>query len=202
MAEGKSTGGEWGCGVLAVLIFILVSSQWDTVKGWFSQTHPPPVSIEADGKDYIACNSPDINRGLFQTTYDADFKDRDGSTVSLHGVGKLVVTNLPQMVDAPMPTFRSMPYPLPDVSGTDKDGKPYQEGFTYTWMDGSAATFKNHQWNSVQGLPVVTPNMEGQVITLKEDPYRVQSGGKSQVKNGKWVPVKVKNTVCTPDADQ
>lgn len=200
--EGKSTGGEWGCGVVVVLIFMFVFSQWETVKGWFSPTHPPPVSIEADGKDYIGCSTPDISRGIFQTTYDADFKDRDGSTISTHGVGKLIVTNLPQMVDAPMPTFRSMPYPLPDASGTDKDGKPYQEGFTYTWMDGSAAMFKNHQWVPVQGLPTVIPNMEGQTVTLKEDPYRVLTGGKAQVKNGKWIPVKVKNIVCTPETDQ
>ena len=49
------------------------------------------------------------------------------------------------MVDAPMPVFRIMPYPLPDVNGTDNAGKPYQEGSIYTWPDGSAAMFRNHQ---------------------------------------------------------
>jgi hypothetical protein len=59
--------------------------------------------------------------------------------------------------------------------------------------------FKNHQWVAASGLPAITPNMEGQIVTLKEDEFRVLSGGKAQVKNGKWVPVKVKNTVCNPD---
>jgi len=98
--------------------------------------------------------------------------------------------------------FCSMNYPLPDVNGTDKDGNPYREGLTYAWMDGSAATFRNHQWNPVAGLPTATPDMEGQTVTLKEDEYRVLTGGKAQVKNGKWTSVKVKNNVCTPDVDQ
>ena len=187
--------------VTAFVVF-LGFALWDDVKGWFSPAHPAPVSIEADGKTYVSCNSPDIGRGYLHSTYYADFKDRNGSTVSLRGIEKLLVTNLPQMVDSPMPIFRSMPYPLPDVNGTDKDGKPYQEGFTYTWMDGSAATFRNHQWNPVAGFPTVTPNMEGQTVTLKEDEYRVLTGGKAQVKNGKWTSIEVKNNVCTPDADQ
>lgn len=183
-------------------IWFVAFAIWDDVKGWFSPAHPPPVAIEADGKDYIACNTPDIGRGIFQSTYYADFKDSNGSTVSLRGIGKLIVTNLPKMVDAPMPVFRSMPYPLPDANATDKDGKPYQEGLTYRWPDGSAAMFKNHEWVPVPGLPATTPNMEGQIITLKEDDYRVLVGGKAQVKNGKWVPVKVKNDVCDHDAEQ
>lgn len=187
--------------VTAFLVF-LGFTFWDDVKGWFSSAHPAPVSIEADGKDYLACNTPDIGRGIFHSTYYADFKESSGSTVSLRGINKLIITNLPQVVDAPMPVFRSMPYPLPDLNGTDKDGKPYQEGYTYTWMDGSAATFKNHQWEHVLGLPDATPSMEGQTVTLKEDPYRVLTGGKAQVKNGKWVPVRIKNTVCAPDAEQ
>lgn len=85
--------------------------------------------------------------------------------------------------------------------GPGKDEKPYQEGFTYNWMDGSDATFKNHQWEHVPGLPTENPNMEGQMVTLKDDPYRVLTGGKAQVKNGKWVPIKIKNTVRNPDAE-
>jgi hypothetical protein len=188
-------------GWLIALFFVgfIVFPVSDDVRNWFSPVHPPPVSIEADGKSYLACETPDIGRGFFHTTYYADFKDNNGSTISLRGIDKLIITNLPKMVDSPMPVFRTLPYPLPDVNGIDKDGKPYQEGFTYTWMDGSAATFRNHQWLSVPGLPTVTPNMEGQIITLKEDEYRVLTGGKAQVKNGRWVPIKVKNTVCNPD---
>src|SRR5205807_1606529 len=98
----------WG---LAVFIGFLAFTAWDDVKGWFSPAHSAPVSIEADGKDYLACNAPDIGRGFFHSTYYADFKDASGSTVSLRGIDKLIITNLPQMVDAPMPIFRSMPYP-------------------------------------------------------------------------------------------
>jgi hypothetical protein len=182
-----------------VFAWFIVFAVWDTIKGWISPAHPAPVSVEADGKSYLACNAPDIGRGYFHSTYYAHFKDNNGSTVSLLGIDKLIVVNLPKMVDSPMPVFRSMPYPLPDVNGMDKDGKPYQEGFIYTWGDGSAAMYKNHQWVSPPGLPNVTPNMEGQIVTMKEDEFRVLTGGKAQVKNGKWVPVKIKNTVCDSD---
>ena len=185
--------------VFAFILGFIVFPVSDDIKDWLWPVHPAPVSIEADGKNYLACSSPDIGRGLFHTTYYVDFKDNNDSTVSLRGIDKLIVTNLPKMVDAPMPVFRSIPYPLPDVNATDKDGKPYQEGSIYTWTDGSAAMFKNHQWVSVPGLPSITPNMEGQVATLKEDEFRVLTGGKAQVKDGKWAPVKVKNTVCDAD---
>jgi hypothetical protein len=182
----------------AVFVWFLVLTVWDDIKEWISPVHPPPVSIEADGKNYLACNTPDIGRGYFHNNYYAEFKDNNGSTISLRGIDKLIVTNLPQMVDAPMPVFRSLPYPLPDVNATDKNGKPYQEGSTYAWPDGSAAMFNNHQWISVPGLPPITPTMEGQVVTYKEDEFRVLYGGKAQVKNGKWMPLKIKNTVCAP----
>jgi hypothetical protein len=181
--------------LVVAFIWFVAFAIWDDVKGSFSPVHPPPVAIEADGKDYIACNTPDMGRGIFQSTYYADFKDSNGSTVSLRGIGKLIVTNLPKMVDAPMPVFRSTPSPLPDANATDKDGKPYQEGLTYRWPDGSGAVLKNHEWVSVPGLPA--PIVEGQVITLKEDDYRVLIGGKAQVKNGKWVPVRVPNDICS-----
>ena len=169
------------------------------LQNWFWPDHPAPVSIEADGKNYVSCNTPEIGRGYFHSTYYADFKDNNGSMVSLRGIDKLIVTNLPKMVDAPMPAFRSLPYPLPDVNGSDKNGKPYQEGFTYSWADGSAAMFKDHQWVSVPGLPPIAQDMEGKTITLKEDEFRVLTGGKAQVKNGKWVPAKIHNPVCDPD---
>jgi hypothetical protein len=49
--------------------------QRDDIKGWFWPDHPAPVGIEADGKNYLDCNTPDIGRGLFQNTYHADFTD-------------------------------------------------------------------------------------------------------------------------------
>ena len=186
----------------AAFIWFLIFALWDEVKGWIYPAHPAPVSIEADGKNYLACNTPDIGRGYFHSTYYADFKDNNGSTISLRGIDKIIITSLPQMVDAPMPAFRSLPYPLPDTNGLDNTGKPYQEGLLYTFPDGSAAIFRHQQWAEVPGLPDATPNLEGETVTLKEDPYRVLTGGKAQLKNGKWIPVKIKNTVCTPDADQ
>jgi hypothetical protein len=187
--------------LIFIFVVFLAFPIWDDIKGWVSPTHPAPVSIEADGKSYVACSTPDFGRGWFHSTYYIDFKDNNGSMISLRGIDKLIVTNLPKMVDAPMPVFRSLPFPRPDANGTDKDGKPYQEGFIYTFPDGSAAMLKNHEWVSMAGLPDITPNMEGQVITLKKDAYRVLADGKAQVKNGKWVPVKIKNPVCDPDAD-
>jgi hypothetical protein len=48
MAEGKS---EFWNGVGVVLVWGLIFTGWDTVKGWFFPAHPAPVSIEAHGKD-------------------------------------------------------------------------------------------------------------------------------------------------------
>jgi hypothetical protein len=188
--------------IAATFVWILVLTIGRDVKNWISPAHPAPVSIEADGKSYVACNMPNFGRGYFQNTYYAEFEDNNGSTVSLRGIDKLMVTNLPQMIDAPMPVFRSLPDPLPDVNGVDGEGKPYQEGYTYAWSsDGSAAVFKKHAWVSVPGLPVITPSMEGKVFTYDEDEYRVRAAGKAQVKQGKWVPVKIKNPACNPDND-
>ena len=113
--------------------------------------HPAPAAIEADGKTYVACNTPDTGRGWFHSTYYADFKDNNGQTISLRGIEKLIVTNLPQKINAPMP---SNPVAV--------DGKTYREGAEYTWPDGS----------------------------------------KARVENGKWAPVKMKNTVCESDDDK
>jgi len=113
--------------------------------------HPAPAAIEADGRTYVACNTPDTGRGWFHSTYYADFKDNNGQTISLRGIEKLIVTNLPQKINAPMP---SNPVPV--------DGKTYREGAEYTWPDGT----------------------------------------KARVENGKWAPVKIKNTVCESDDDR
>jgi len=113
--------------------------------------HPAPALIEADGKTYVACSTPDTGRGWFHSTYYADFKDNNGQTISLRGIEKLAVTNLPHKIDAPMP---SNPVAI--------DGKTYQEGAEYTWSDNT----------------------------------------KARVENGRWVPVKITNTVCESDDDK
>jgi hypothetical protein len=111
--------------------------------------HPAPAAIEADGKTYVACSTPDTGRGWFHSTYYADFKDNNGQTISLRGIEKLAVTNLPTTIDAPMPS-------------NPVDGKAYREGAEYSWADGT----------------------------------------KAKVENGKWVPVKIKNTLCESDDDR
>jgi hypothetical protein len=94
---------------LIVVLFIL-----SNLKGAYSRITSPPVSLEADGKQYVACNTPDISRGFFHlaSTYSVDFRDHKGSTISLPGVEKLTVTNLPQQVDAPMPSLMPITCPI------------------------------------------------------------------------------------------
>jgi hypothetical protein len=101
--------------------------------------HPAPAAIEADGKSYVACNTPDTGRGWFHSTYYADFKDNNGQTISLRGVEKLTITNLPQQIDAPMP-----PNPVA------VDGKKYREGAKYAWADGTEARVENGKWAPVK----------------------------------------------------
>jgi hypothetical protein len=101
--------------------------------------HPAPAAIEADGKTYVACNAPDTGRGWFHSTYYADFKDNNGQTISLRGVEKLTITNLPQQIDAPMP---SNPVAV--------DGKTYREGKEYSWADGTKARVENGRWAPVK----------------------------------------------------
>jgi hypothetical protein len=101
--------------------------------------HPAPAAIEADGKTYVACSTPDTGRGWFHSTYYADFKDNNGQTISLRGVEKLTITNLPQQMDAPMP---SNPVAV--------DGKTYREGEEYSWADGTKARVENGKWTPVK----------------------------------------------------
>ena len=75
----------------AFIIGLIVYPLGDTVKDWISPNHPAPVSIEADGKNYVACNTPDIGRGYFHGTYYADFKDNNSGVVSLRGIDQLIV---------------------------------------------------------------------------------------------------------------
>jgi len=116
--------------------------------------HPAPAAIEADGKAYVACNTPETGRGWFHSTYYADFKDNNEQMISLRGIEHLTVTNLPQETDASMPTFGT-----DDMSNKDSDGNALVEGNIYKWDDGTEARWKN----------------------------------------GKWVPVKIKNRVCESD---
>src|ERR1035441_656767 len=86
-------------GVLGFIVILLALTE---IKGGLFPEHPAPVALEAEGKTYVSCNTPDISRGWIHPGYSVDFKDNNGSTISLRGVEKLLVTNLPQEVDAPM----------------------------------------------------------------------------------------------------
>jgi hypothetical protein len=133
-----------------ILVFVVILVFLSEIKGWIFPEHPAPVALEADGKSYVACNTPDIARGLFHlsSTYSVDFKDNNGSTISLRGVEKLLVTNLPKEVDAPMPASGAE-----NMSDRDSDGKPLVEGVIYTWDNGAEARWQNGKW-----LPVKIKN--------------------------------------------
>jgi hypothetical protein len=124
--------------VFAVAIFFSIG---DDIKDWFFPKHPAPVHIEADGQEYIACDSPEFGASHAQGgKYYVEFKDINGSPVSLLGVNKLVVSNLPQMIDSTLPTN-----PTPD-----DHGKPYQVGVVYNFTDGAAAKYTANGWQSIK----------------------------------------------------
>ncbi len=127
-------------GVVVVLVIL------NDIRGCIFPDHPAPVALEADGKSYIACNTPNIGRGLFHlsSTYSVDFEDNNGSTISLRGVDKLIVTNLPKEVDAPMPSGTD------DMSDKDSDGKLLVEGHIYNWDDGTEARWAGGKWQPVK----------------------------------------------------
>lgn len=107
--------------------------------------------IIADGQTYIACGSivwvNTESSGLVggETSYLVSFVDQDGNSHSLRGIKKVSVVDLPKMVP------KAMPWSLPDTSGVDADGKPFQEGNVYTWADGAEAQFLNGKWVEVMG---------------------------------------------------
>jgi len=107
-----------------------------------------PISIAADGQDYITCGAYSLTNDSFlgEPSYTIIFTNAaDGKSVTLRGVRKVTIMEMPTMVDAPMPTY------LPNVQ-TDRasDGSRYVEGLTYTWPDGSKAMVKNGTWAAVK----------------------------------------------------
>lgn len=130
-----------------IAYFVAILFVLSDIKACIFPEHPAPVALEADGKSYVACNTPDISRGLFHlaSTYSVDFRDNNGSMISLRGVEKLLVTNLPKEEDAPMPTPGT-----DDMSEKDSDGKPLVEGQIYNWDDGTEARWKKGKWVPVK----------------------------------------------------
>jgi hypothetical protein len=105
--------------------------------------------ITADGQDYFTCRPYRLSDdgGFSQTSYTISFKNSqdDDSGVSLRGVKKLTIQNLPEMVNLKMPSV------LPNIK-TDRlaTGEPYKEGVSYTWQDGSQASIANGEWVAVK----------------------------------------------------
>lgn len=104
-----------------------------------------PKLILADGQNYIACKDTvwvgsDSPIGG-EATFKGSFTDAAGLYHVLRGIKKLEVSDIPKLVDAPMPM---------NPANTTSDGKPVVEGMIYTWENGSQARFHNGKWEAVQ----------------------------------------------------
>lgn len=111
-----------------------------------SRFRSSPQIIVADGESYIACH--DLiwmsDEGGSETTFKVTFTDAEGLEHLLKGIKKLSMSDMPKLIPAPMPSS------LPDAkTGIDLSGKPYTEGVTYTWADGTQAVLKKGVWNPV-----------------------------------------------------
>ena len=103
-----------------------------------------PKFIVADGQTYFACKDMvwvDSEGGNGETTFKITFTDAAGLGHMLRGIKKLEVSDIPKLVDAPMPSNPSM---------VSSDGKPVIDGQIYTWSDGTRARFHNGKWEAVQ----------------------------------------------------
>lgn len=106
--------------------------------------------IEADGNVHFACSgavwvSKDSHAMLAGSeVYKVSFTDAAGLSHMLRGVRKVSVSDVPPLIDAPLPVNPAL---------VDKDGNPYKEGLTYEWGNGVKATFRNGNWE-----PVKIPN--------------------------------------------
>ncbi len=102
--------------------------------------------ITADGETAIACTvsvSKESGGGWLggTDTFDVRFLDASGLAHELRGVRKVTLTELPKMIDAPMPSNPSL---------IDGNGKPYLNGTVYRWTDGSQAKWQDGRWQAVQ----------------------------------------------------
>lgn len=137
---------QWAVG--GILVWFFIFGTFDTVKGWVHPAHVVPIAIEADGQSYVACNNPTFAVSAAGSgKYYIDFKDATGSNVSLLGISKLSVSDLPQMIAAPFPD--NAPVPI----GKDSGGNDYADGAIYTWKSGAKAQVKGGQW-----VPVLIHN--------------------------------------------
>ncbi len=125
-------------GLSIVIISSLFAAGCDRVQS-------APRLILADGQTYLACkdsvwvDSETILGG--GTTFKISFTDANGLGHVLRGIKKLEVSDMPKLVDAPMPSNPGM---------LTSDGSPVVEGQSYTWGDGTQARFHNGKWEAVQ----------------------------------------------------
>jgi hypothetical protein len=109
-----------------------------------------PKVINADGETYLACRGQvSVNSeggGLFGSAdiFKVSFTDVAGLSHTLRGIHKVQISDVPKMMDAPMPI---------NPGFLDRDGKPMTEGNTYTWTDGTQARYEHGQW-----VPAKVPN--------------------------------------------
>ena len=125
-------------GVLIALMSSMFALACDEVKS-------APKIIVADGQTYLACKdsiSVDSDGGFSGgTTFKISFTDAAGLGHLMRGIKKLEVSDMPKLVDAPMPSNPGM---------STSDGNPVVEGQSYTWGDGTQARFHNGRWEPVQ----------------------------------------------------
>lgn len=128
-----------------VCVFVASLTACDSIP--YHNTDHKPISIEADGKYFTTCGAYSMgDDSLFgEPSYELSFNDNSGAKVTLKGVRKLNITELPAMVDAPMPL--SLPDPTTD---RDSSGAPYREGLVYSWSDGSKAKLQDGKWVAVK----------------------------------------------------
>jgi len=123
--------------VLTVFIIGLFAAGCDTAQ-------PSPKIIVADGQTYLACQGSVWFGGEGNgNTFKVSFTDAAGLGHMLRGIKTLEVSDIPKMIDAPMPTGG----PIPMVTS---DGKPVVEGQIYLWDEGRQARFRNGTWEPVQ----------------------------------------------------
>jgi len=106
-----------------------------------------PLWIYGDGLQDLACS------GFVRITRDeaginVSYTDSEGIDQVYRGLMRLRTTEVPTMIDAPMPDFPEPPTTL-DENGVEK----YKIGIIYDWPNGAKARRFNDRW-----VPVKIPN--------------------------------------------
>lgn len=134
--------------LIMVSILVVGCEDSDLSRELHPENHKQaPLFVEADGQSYLVCSgfvdisTPDDKDG----TYGLRFTDATGTSHDIRGVKRFHTSTMPKHIQE----WRDEPFPshLPNPKlESDNEGKPYQDGYTYTWPDGSKAVFKNGKW--------------------------------------------------------